>query len=106
MAEYCANIDGSIIEERSCSIIWNYKNTEEEHGSNFANELAQQIQHLIGRRSPLEIFHGNGLIEVLPKKLNKKAVLKNVIENLQLYCNHQIESFLFIGNELSSNSMF
>ena len=41
MAQYCANIDGSTIEERSCSIIWDYKNTEEEHGSRFASELNQ-----------------------------------------------------------------
>ena len=41
MAQYCANIDGSTIEERSCSIIWDYKNTEEEHGSKFASELNQ-----------------------------------------------------------------
>ena len=37
MAEYCENIDGAIVEERSCTVVWNYKNAEEEHGSKFAN---------------------------------------------------------------------
>jgi len=40
MAEYCENIDGAVVEERSCTVVWNYKNAEEEHGSKFANELA------------------------------------------------------------------
>ena len=82
MAEYCENIDGAIVEERSCTVVWNYKNAEEEHGSKFANQLAQHLGHLIGRNPPIEIFHGNGFIEVLPKKLTKKAVLNNVLENL------------------------
>ena len=98
MAQYCDNIDGSYIEERSCSIIWDYKNTEDEHGSKNAIALSQQLQHLLGRNSPVEIIHCNGFIEVLPKKLNKKAVLGNMLENLKHYCNHQLESFLFIGH--------
>lgn len=106
MAEYCENIDGAVVEERSCTVVWNYKNAEEEHGSKFANELAQHLQHLIGRHSPIEIVHGNGFIEVLPKKLNKRAVLKNIFSHLQLYSNHQIESLLYIGADLSGNSTF
>lgn len=30
MQEYCDNVDGSYVEERNCTIIWNYKNAEEE----------------------------------------------------------------------------
>ena len=41
MQEYCENIDGAIVEERSCAVVWNYQNTEEEHGSKFAIILAQ-----------------------------------------------------------------
>jgi len=37
---------------------------------------------IIGRKSPIKVVHGNGFIEVLPKKLTKRAVLKNVLENL------------------------
>mmetsp|Transcript_13219 Transcript_13219/g.17983 ORF Transcript_13219/g.17983 Transcript_13219/m.17983 type:complete len:171 (+) Transcript_13219:1203-1715(+) len=88
MAAYCENIDGAVVDEQSCTVIWNYKNAEEEHGCKFANELAQHLQHLIGRQSPIEIVHGNGFIEVLPKKLNKKAVFTNILQHLQLYCNH------------------
>ena len=40
MEEYCENIDGAVVEERTCTVLWNYKNAEEEHGSKFATELA------------------------------------------------------------------
>ena len=45
MEEYCLNIEGANVEERSCTVVWNYKNVEEEHGSKFANELAKQLEH-------------------------------------------------------------
>ena len=43
MEEYCENIDGTVVEERSCTVVWNYKNAENEHGSKSANELVQQL---------------------------------------------------------------
>lgn len=70
MLEYCENIDGAIVEERSCAVVWNYQNTEEEHGSKFAIILAQQLQSLIGRNSAIEVRYGNGFIEVKPKQLS------------------------------------
>jgi len=41
MEGYSENIDGAVVEERSCTVEWNYKNAEEEHGSKSGNELAQ-----------------------------------------------------------------
>lgn len=106
MRHYCTNIDGSTIEVRSASIVWNYKNAEEEHGSKFANKLVVQIQNLIGRNSPIDVINRNGFVEVLPKKLNKKVVLSRMLDDLKHFCNHQIERFLYIGHDLSCNSIF
>jgi trehalose-6-phosphatase len=39
MVQYCDNIDGSFVEERSTTIVWNYKNAEEEHGLLAAREM-------------------------------------------------------------------
>lgn len=33
-------------------------------------------------------------------------MLASVLENLQTYCNHQIESFLYIGADLSDDTTF
>jgi trehalose-6-phosphatase len=69
MDEYCQNIDGSVVQERSCSIMWNYTNTEREHGAKSANELELELRTMLGKSSPIEIIHSNGYIEVLPSKL-------------------------------------
>ena len=96
MQQYCENIDGAIVEERSCAVVWNYQNTEEEHGSKFAIILAQHLQNLIGRNNAIEVRYGNGFIEVKPKQLSQEDMLKNLLENLQSYCKHQIESIMYI----------
>lgn len=55
MQEYCDNVDGSIIETRNSTIVWNYKNAETEHGQLCAKELYQHIKNLIGPNAPIEI---------------------------------------------------
>ena len=42
------------MEERNSTIVWNYKNAEEEHGTMFAKELYIQIKNLIGPNAPIE----------------------------------------------------
>lgn len=39
MQSYANNVDGSIVEERESTLIWNYKNAEEEQGGMAVKEL-------------------------------------------------------------------
>ena len=39
MLTYAENIDGSIVEERESTLVFNYKNVEEEQGNMMAKEL-------------------------------------------------------------------
>lgn len=55
MQEYCDNVDGSCVEERNSTIVWNYKNAEQEHGGLCAKELFAEITSLIGPNAPIEI---------------------------------------------------
>lgn len=39
MRTYTENVDGAVVEERESTLVWNYKNAEEEHGSMVVGEL-------------------------------------------------------------------
>lgn len=39
MQTYTDNVDGSVVEERESTLVWNHKNAEEEHGNMVAKEL-------------------------------------------------------------------
>ena len=76
MEDYCENIDGATVEERSCSIVWNYRLADFDHGQKFAKLLYIHLKKLTGINSPIEVKQGNGYIEVLPLVLNKQKYLK------------------------------
>ena len=44
MEDYCDNIDGATVEERSCSIVWNYRVADDDHGQKFARELFNHLR--------------------------------------------------------------
>jgi trehalose-6-phosphatase len=44
MRTYTENVDGAVVEERESTLVWNYKNAEEEHGSMVVGELYSQIK--------------------------------------------------------------
>ena len=75
MEDYCENIDGATVEERSCSILWNYRLADVDHGQKFAKELYIHLKQLTGKNSPIDVKQGNGYIEVLPLELNKQKYL-------------------------------
>jgi trehalose-6-phosphatase len=39
MQQYADNVDGAVVEERESSLVYNYKNAEEEHGGMVVKEL-------------------------------------------------------------------
>jgi len=54
MQTYTDNVDGSVVEERESTLVWNHKNAEEEHGNMVAKELYSQIKTILGS-TPVEI---------------------------------------------------
>ena len=75
MQTYEDNLDGSFIEERQSCILFNYKYTENEHGTMFIHDLYGLIQKAI-QQTNTEIIYGNGYIEVKPIGI-KKVSLNN-----------------------------
>ena len=44
MKTYTDNVDGAVVEERESTLVWNYKNAEEEPGAMVVGELYSQIK--------------------------------------------------------------
>jgi len=106
MQEYCDNVDGSCVEERNSTIVWNYKNVEEEHGQLCAKELYDQINHLIGPNAPIEIVQGNGFLEVKPVQLKKSTLLSIFLKELSDQVYSKIDFLLYVGADSSDEPVF
>ena len=55
MRTYTENVDGAAVEESESTLVWNYKNAEEEHGGMVVGELYTQIKQILGN-CPVEII--------------------------------------------------
>ncbi len=106
MQEYCDNVDGSCVEERNSTIVWNYKNAEQEHGGLCAKELCAEITSLIGPNAPIEIVQGNGFLEVKPVQLKKSTLLSIFLKELSEQVYSKIDFLLYIGADSSDEPVF
>jgi trehalose 6-phosphate synthase/phosphatase len=104
MEMYTENVDGSVVEERESTLVWNHKNAEEEHGNMVVGELYSQIKSLLGN-SPVEIIQGKGYLEVKPSKLKKQKLLKTLLSKIAQQT--KIDYLLYLGadtgNEMAYN---
>ena len=106
MEDYCDNIDGATVEERSCSIVWNYRVADDDLGQKVAKELHTHLKQLMGHESPIDVRQGNGYIEVLPKKLTKQRYLASLFQEVKNHAKQKIESLLYIGADLTDDTVF
>lgn len=79
MIAYKEKTDGSYIEEKESSIIWNYKNTDLEFGQMQAKELCQQINNVFSNLS-IEIIETKTSVQVVPRELKKEKLFRTLIE--------------------------
>ena len=72
-----ADVPGSHVEKKSCSVAWHYRQAEPEYGAWRAHELLNDLgQHLAG--SPAEILLGHQLVEVRALGVDKGVYVKSL----------------------------
>jgi trehalose 6-phosphate synthase/phosphatase len=96
---YCDRTPGSFIEEKSHSLVWHYRNADEELAGFRANELVSDLHYLISDLA-LQILSGNKVIEIKSRDINKgKAVMSYIQAG-----NYQF--ILAIGDDKTDEDMF
>ena len=103
MQTYTENVDGSIVEERESTLVWNHKNAEEEHGNMVVGELYSQIKSCLGS-APVEIVQGKGYLEVKPIKLKKTKLLKQLLAKITQQT--KIDYLLYLGADTGNENVY
>jgi trehalose 6-phosphate synthase/phosphatase len=72
-----ADVPGTHVERKACSVAWHYREAEPEYGSWRARELLNDLgQHLAG--APAEILLGHRVIEVRARGVDKGLYVRDV----------------------------
>lgn len=79
--DYVLRSPGSFIEKKSASLAWHYRRVSHGFGDWQARELAAHLNAAFAR-SPLEVLHGNKVIEVRPQGVNKGRGVRMVMQQL------------------------
>lgn len=105
MQGYKSKTEGSQIEMKETSIIWNYKNCDLEFGQMQANELISYLKNVF-EHLPIEIIETKTYVQVVLKEMKKDKFIKSLIEVEsqrngldQAFRNEKIDFVLYIGDD-------
>jgi len=96
--EFVSRCPGSFVEEKSHSLAWHYRNSDEETGFTRSRELISTLGHLLP--ATLRVLDGNRVIEVKSTETDKGKVAR------QLALAYPYEFVLAIGDDRTDEDMF
>jgi trehalose 6-phosphate synthase/phosphatase len=96
---YTGMTPGSNIEEKTSSVVWHYRNSDPEFGNWKANQLVAELYEMLSNL-PVEIHHGQKIVEVGSMQINKGIVLGHFVK-LNNY-----NAVLCAGDDETDESMF
>jgi trehalose 6-phosphate synthase/phosphatase len=99
MEMYVRRCPNSFVEEKEFSIVWHYRNSNNEIGSLKAKELAGELKEQVNTRQ-LQVTQGNKIVEVRNRGTDKGTAIKKILTN-KLY------DFVFaVGDDKTDEDMF
>lgn len=96
---YTGRTNGSLVEEKSHSLAWHYRNAEKELGEYRANELISHLRYFVADM-PLNILAGNKVVEVKSTEVNKGKAIEPYLSN------ESYDFILAIGDDATDEDMF
>ncbi len=75
-----ADVPGTLVERKTCSVAWHYRQAEPEYGAWRARELLVAVERLLAG-APAETLVGHRVIEVRARGVNKGAYVRELFPN-------------------------
>eukprot|EP00900_Chrysochromulina_parva_P021437 jgi/Chrpa1/3927/Chrysochromulina_OHIO_Genome00015594-RA len=110
---YTTRTNGSYVQKKGCSIVWNYQHADPEFGVMQARELQYHLQGVLAA-FPVNVRVGKGYVEACPKGINKGVMAERAIDvaNAALArdahggVSGTVDFVLCIGDDSSDELMF
>jgi len=77
--DYVDRCNGSMIEDKHASIVWHYRNADEEIASLRINEIKDDLTEILKSESKLHVLEGNKVLEVKSLLYDKGTVASRII---------------------------
>ncbi len=98
--EYVDRCNGSMVEEKYASIVWHYRNADEEIASLRINELKDDLTEIINSESKLQMLEGNKVLEIKSLIYDKGTAASELI-NKEKY-----DFIMALGDDKTDEDLF
>lgn len=105
LSKYTARSNGSFVKLTQFSIGWSYYSCDPEWGSMQASHLVLELENEL-RAFDVRFVTLKGVVEIVPRKLNKGLFVKKVLRDAARDSNQGIDFILCMGDDISDEKMF
>ncbi len=102
LERYTARTNGSSVRLRDPGIAWSYYSTDPEWGLMQAKSVIVELEEALAAHD-VKVVHLKGMVEIVPKRLNKGVVLRYAIQSKQ---GPSPDFILCMGDDASDEYMF
>ena len=103
ISKFTARTNGSFVKLTHSSIGWSYYSCDPEWGSLQASYLVRELGEAL-RSFDVRFVALKGILEVVPKKLNKGHIVKQILE--ETHKRSVVDFMLCMGDDISDEKMF
>ena len=104
ISPYLERCEGSCLDVKESSIVWQYTDCDQELGKQYASAMTSELENII-KRYCLKIVNGKGYLEIIGKNIHKGYFvgykIKEYIKNRKA-----LDFILCIGDDTSDEKMF
>ena len=104
ISPYLERCEGSFLDVKESSIVWQYTDCDQELGKQFASAMTSELDNLVNKYN-LKIVNGKGFMEIIAVGVNKGYFvgykIKEYIKNKK-----NLDFILCIGDDTSDEKMF
>jgi len=105
LSKYTARSNGSFVKLTTFSIGWSYYSCDPEWGSLQASHLVLELEAEL-KAFDVRFVTLKGIVEVVPRKLNKGLIVKKVLRDISRTRPEPIDFILCLGDDISDEKMF
>ena len=110
MEGYSERTDGSLIDKKESSLVWHFRETDQDFGFVQAKELATQLESVlctmvIRKEIEITLDKERRYVEIKPKNKNKGKLIETIMDNVK-ELKGEIDFILCIGDDNTDEEMF
>ena len=101
---YTDRCEGSFIEVKESSVVWQYRDCDHEMGKSFANVMTIDLENSL-KKLNLNIINGKGYVEIKPKGISKGSFASYILKE-ELKKAKKPDLIICIGDDIADEEMF